>query len=146
MPGDTSCLGPDCYRMPLLRNRIIWVYITPFRPELWQNNSRDELQCNLWLEKRGRLSLHSSTLQPAFASRSVLLSRRTLDLKAGVRQFVLLPLPRMLLTICPVLPHHYSRTSSDKDVPVPPRGQHSQRAARIHMTIHVPCVPLDKHV
>lgn len=46
-PFGGAYLGPDGYRKPLLRKRIIWFHIMLFIRKLWQSTLRNEMHCNL---------------------------------------------------------------------------------------------------
>lgn len=48
--------------------------------------------------------MHSSTLQPAFDRRNTSAKQEDTGSKDRTRPFVLLPLPRMLLTTCLLFP------------------------------------------
>lgn len=96
--------GPDCYRKALLRKIITRVYIMLFIPKLWQSNRRNEMHCNLWLSASKGGFTHTAELCSLPLTTEALLPSRFLDVKARARQLVLLPLPRMLLTICLLFP------------------------------------------
>lgn len=110
----TGCLGKqplgriytglDCRRQPLLRKIITRVYIMLFIPKLWQSNWRNEMHCNLWPSASKGGFTRTAELGSLPLTAEALLPSRALDLKARARQLVLLPLPRVLLTICLLFP------------------------------------------